>query len=286
MNIKGKIVDILYGLNEKWTVRQMAARCFHKIHRRKPDINGVRFTEKIYRRKVLDHNRLYVDLSDKVLVKQHVASILGPEWVVPTLWAGTDVSSVDLTRIPKPFVVKANHGSGWNLFVRSDAELDIPRIRQKCAQWLKQKYGRPVGEWSYFHIKPQILIEPFIGDSHELPIDYKIYVFSQKVEFIQVHTDRETICKQCFYDRDWNKQTFYCTPPLDERDIPKPDCLSAMITAAETLAEGFDFVRVDFYVVNGRPIFGEMTFFPGSGVQRFHPDAWDTRMGEYWKQTI
>lgn len=215
-----------------------------------------------------------------------MASVLGADWVVPTIWSGTDLSSVDLTAIAKPFVVKANHGSGWNIFVRSDAELDVQSIHQKCADWLNRKYGSREGEWHYSYIKPQILIEPFLGDPTELPIDYKFFVFHGKVHFIQVDVGRQKDHRRFFYSRDWQKQPFTIKHPLEDGEFTRPHSLPVMLAAVESIARGFDFVRMDFYEINHTPLFGEITFSPGSGLQHFYPATWDTIMGQYWTPSV
>ena len=55
-----------------------------------------------------------------------------------------------------------------------------------------------------------------------------------------------------------------------------------MIDAASRLGRDFDFVRVDLYAIAGEPRFGELTFYPGSGLDRFSPDSLDTMLGERW----
>jgi hypothetical protein len=180
-------------------------------------------------------------------------------------------------------VVKANHGSTWNLFVRSEAELDWPAIERSCAGWLARRFGISAGEWHYAAIRPQILVEPFIGALDRLPTDYKLWVFHGRVAFVQIDTDRDTEHKRAFYDLDWRRMPFALQYPLEPREMKRPASLSEMVRAAEILAEDLPFVRVDFYEVDGRPLFGEMTFFPGSGWDRFSPPEWDAKIGALWR---
>ena len=49
------------------------------------------------------------------------------------------------------------------------------------------------------------------------------------------------------------------------------------------LAEGKAFVRIDFYDVNGKVYFGEITFFPTSGFGGFEPKEWDIKLGNWIK---
>jgi len=135
----------------------------------------------------------------------------------------------------------------------------------------------------YSKITPQILIEPFINDIRELPIDYKFWVFNGRVEFVQVDVDREHDHKRSFYDREWRKMPFSIGHPSIVEEIPEPKSLKIMIDAAELLSENISFVRVDFYEVSGKPLFGEMTFYPASGIKQFDPPEYDKIIGNMWK---
>lgn len=282
MALRQKFVNLLYAINEDFGVYLTANYAYVKSFGRLPRLNGKKFSERIFARKVRERNPLYSTLADKVLVKDYVAREIGAQYVIPTLWAGPDISKAPLTTLPKPYVIKANHGSGWNIFVRNDAELDIDKIKRSCAAWTSRVYGRRYGEWLYGSIRPQILIEPYITGLAELPLDYKFFVFGGKAELIQVDTGREKDHKRRFFDRDWNPKDFVLCYPLETAPIAQPPSLVEMTRAAEKLAAPFEFARVDFYEIEGKPLFGELTFYPGSGTERFTPESWDDVMGQYW----
>lgn len=63
----------------------------------------------------------------------------------------------------------------------------------------------------------------------------------------------------------------------------KPAQFEKLIELVEKIAEGIPFVRVDFYVVNGKPYFGEVAFYPDSGFIEFEPFEWEQRFGEWIK---
>ena len=67
------------------------------------------------------------------------------------------------------------------------------------------------------------------------------------------------------------KQPFTYYKPMVQSAVPKPQSLGRMLAAAEILGRDLDFVRVDFYEIDGRAIFGEMTLFPESGLASFDP---------------
>ena len=143
--------------------------------------------------------------TDKVLVKKFVEDKLGSEWVIATLWHGPILPPLNQRNWLVPFVLKPNHGSGMNMFIRSLDDLDWPKIEHICREWMGFVYGKDRGEWAYFSIKPQILVEPFIGGRLTLPVDYKFLVFHGTAEFVQVDIGREHNHTRAIFDREWLK---------------------------------------------------------------------------------
>lgn len=245
-------------------------------HGRAPDLaRPVRFTELVQYRKLTDRNPLLPILADKLAVKRIVAERIGSAWVTPTLWHGTALPVTPRWRAP--FVVKARHGCNQNTFVMTGAG-DWSAIRASAARWMRVRYGAWLDEWAYLDIPRGLLVEPFIGSPPALPIDYKLYVFGGRVEFIQVHLGRSRCHRWMQFDRDWQR----VSSATGEADPPRPATLAAMVAAAEALGADLDFVRVDLYEVAGRPRFGEMTFYPGSGLDPFDPPELDLAMGAKW----
>lgn len=240
------------------------------------------FNEKIQRRKVFDRDLRLSMLADKVLVKDYVREKIGEKCLIPTIWHGSELPPHAQRTWPIPFVIKSNHASGWNVFVRSESDCDWDHIEKCCRDWMSKSYGTSLGEWHYSKIKPQILVEPFIGEVASLPVDYKLWTFNGKVHFIQVDTDRDSGHKRAFFDKSWNKLPFSLEFPMEDRDISRPSSLDTMIKYAETLADDIPFVRVDFYEVNHSPLFGEMTFYPESGYGRFFPEESGRKVGALW----
>lgn len=245
-------------------------------HRRFPALAEPRlFTELVQNRKLRGRDTRQSTLSDKVAVKAFVDERIGSRWVIPTLWHGHS-----LPRHPqwkRPFVVKARHGCHQNAFVRTGNE-DWQAIRRQSARWVRKTYGYWLDEWLYRHIPRGLLVEPFVGCDFELPIDYKLFVFNGRVEFVQVHLGREHRHRWIVFDRNWRR----VSSPTADSDPRRPASLYSMIEAAEELGREFDFVRIDLYEVQGRPLFGEMTFYPGSGLDPFNPISLDRVMGDHW----
>ena len=239
--------------------------------------------ERIQRSKLLNRDPRLPQRQDKILVKKFVREKLGNEWVIPSLWEGTTLPPISQRTWPAPFVIKANNGCGWNVFVRDTRGLDWSAIERISHEWRGSTYGAEYGEWLYSAITPGLLVEPFISPTQELPVDYKLWTFKGAVQFIQVDTDREHHHKRTMFDLNWNQLPFTRGFPADTRAIPRPKSLDRMMEAAVILAENLQFARIDFYEISGNPLFGEITFYPGSGSQRFEPAEWDRKIGEMWR---
>ena len=233
-----------------------------------------RFTEWVQWRKLHERDPRIPPLMDKLAVKDHVASELGPHWVTPTLFHGDALP--ERPEWEAPFVVKARHSSNRNVFVRT-ADADWDSIRSTAAGWCRETYGLVLDEWLYRDVPPGVMVEPFLGRGGELPIDYKIYVFGGRARCVKVDRDRETGHWRALYDLAWRP---LWAPPGWAHE-PPPASLDAMIAAAEQLGRDFDFVRVDFYDLDGSPRFGEMTFYPGSGLSPL-PRQLDYWLGGLW----
>ena len=241
------------------------------------------FTEKIQHSKLFNRDPRLPQRENKILIKDLVRERLGSEWVTPCLWKGEFLPPLEQRNWPLPFVIKANNGCGWNIFVRDESDLDWQHIESLTAEWRREPFGADLGEWLYGEIRPGLLVEPFVGELGKLPIDYKFWIFAGKVHIICVATDREKELKLAMFDPDWNRLRFTIVgTPSDPRPISKPTSFDRMMRAAVVLAEDFPFVRVDFYEVAGVPKFGEMTFYPGSGLETFDPPDWDLRLGKLW----
>lgn len=250
--------------------------CYLVRHQKRVNLDApVTFNELVQRRKLLNRDQRMVNLADKVAVKSHVAALLGTEWVIPTLWQGSELPAEPMW--PQPFVLKSRHGSNQNIYVR-ETDIDWASIRARANTWAKRPYGFWLDEWLYGQIPRGLLVEPFVGTQGELPVDYKIFVFGGRATHIQVHLEREKRHRWIVFDRNWTR----VSAATADADPVRPKSLDHMLEAAETLARGFDFVRCDFYEIDGAPLFGEMTFYPGSGLDKFNPIALDAEFGQYW----
>ena len=235
--------------------------------------NPRRFTEWVQWRKLNDRDADRARLTDKAHGKRIAAATLGDAFVIPTLWEGQSLPA--LAPWPMPFIVKANHGCGQFVVVRTHA--DYRRALRVAPKWLERFYGGWLDEWHYRAAKRALLVEPYISGIDALPIDYKVYVFGGRALMVQMHEGRGVCHRWSQYDRAWAPLSANAGATLP------PQSLDAMLKAAERLGHGHDFLRVDFYELDGKPLFGEFCLYPGSGLDRFDPPSLDEWLGAQWR---
>ena len=114
--------------------------------------------------------------------------------------------------------------------------------------------------------------------------DYKIFNFNGVPKMIEVDYNRFIGHKRNLYTTDWNYMDVRIHYPNDPTvQIAKPVCLDQMLELAGKLSEGIPHVRTDFYVINGKIYFGELTFFHGAGWDKFTPESFGEEMGSWLK---
>jgi len=274
---KGAFMTATRGLSDEAVGMLDHLRGLHRL----PVLNSPqRFNDKILHHKMYERDPRLPVLVDKLRVKDHVARVLGPEWVTPTLWSGARLDDAALSAVAKPSVLKANHASGFVILL--DEETNLKSAARRANKWLRYDYHMLHREWAYGEVERRLLIEPRIDAAGDLP-DYKFWVFNGKARLIQVDRARFVRHTRQFYDPSWKRLDLAMNYPTGAESAPAPKRLEEMVHGAETLARGLSFVRVDLYDCALGPRFGEMTFWPEAGLCRFKPAIYDELLGELWR---
>lgn len=245
--------------------------------------NPQTFNEKLQWLKLYDRNPEYTKMVDKILVKDYVASVIGDEYIIPTLGIYDKFDDINFDQLPKSFVIKCNHDSGGLVICRDKSELNIKDARKKINRSLKTNYYNRSKEWPYKNVKPKILIEEYMfnGKNEELN-DYKVFCFNGFAKYVQVHFNRFKNHKKYIYDLNWNLTDIEFNYPRDAKvKIKKPYNFDEMIKIANVFSNGKKFVRIDFYEVKKKLYFGEITFYPASGYRRFKKYSQDLMFGNF-----
>ena len=242
-----------------------------------------RFTEKIQWLKLYDRNPIYVQMADKSLVKEYVARKIGKEYIIPTLGIWDSFDDIDFNLLPNSFVLKCTHDSGGVYICTDKNRLNYTKIKNSINHSLKVNYFWYGREWVYKHIQPRIIAEKYMVDESGTELkDYKIFCFNGKPKLIQVDYNRFSDHKRNLYTPNWERvdaEIEYRTNK--DIEIPKPVCLDKLLELSSLLSKGIAHLRTDFYVVNDMIYFGELTFYHGSGFERFNPDSLDYEMGSW-----
>lgn len=270
--------------------------------------NPETFNEKLQWLKLYDRRPEYTMFVDKYRVRDYIASELGREYLIPLLGVWNRAEDIDFDTLPNRFVLKCNHNSGLGMYICEDksklSDKDIKRIKRNLNKGLRQNYYLTGREWPYKDVPRKIIAEQYMevktiessGNDSVVPTstlsatnrnglpDYKVHVFNGKARFILVCSQRfsATGVREDFFDLNWNHLGVKRPAiPLSEVPIPKPTSFDKMIEFAERLASGIPFVRIDFYDIDGTLKFGEMTFFPASGMEAFEPESFDITFGQW-----
>lgn len=248
----------------------------------RPDLENPRtFNEKLQWLKLYDRNPNYIKLVDKYTVKEYIKEKLGEEYVIPTLGIFNSLEEINIDKLPQQFVLKCTHDSGSAVVCEDKDKFDWDKTKKVLECCLERNFYWVSREWIYKDIEKRIIVEEYLLEISKM-IDYKFLCFNGKVGIIFTCSDRfeQGGLKVTFFDTKWNRLPFERHYPTSENEIEKPENLSQMIELSEKLSEGIPFVRVDFYNIKGKIYFGEMTFFPGAGMEEFSPVEWDYELGK------
>ncbi len=258
-----------------------------KTHKKLNLRNPRTFNEKLQWLKLYDRKPEYTMMVDKLKVRKYIEKKIGEEYLIPLIggpWRSVNDINIDV--LPKQFVLKCNHDSGSVVICKNRDDLDFDAVKRKLSNCLKHNFWFLGREWPYKDVVPCIIAEMYlIDDFGEELKDYKFMCFNGKVQCSFVCSERfsQGGLKCTFYDKEWNRLPFERHYPSSQNLISKPQNYNKMVELSEKLAEDLPFVRVDFYEVSGKIYFGELTFYPGSGFERFQPDKWDRKLGEWIK---
>ena len=228
--------------------------------------------EKINWMKLYGDTSEWPRLADKYLVREYVKERIGEQYLTKLYGVWKNAKEIDFDKLPENFVLKTNHGAGTVLPVCNKSTLDIPQTIDRLNKWLKIKYGYRTIEPHYLKIKPLIIAEEFLQNDTTYSsslVDYKIYCFDGEPYSILVCADRKIgeHAHFSYYDIDWTPRPDVLNTKLvgPHVNYPKPACLDELLNCAKRLSNGHPQARVDFYIVNGHPIFGEMTMSSNGG---------------------
>jgi len=244
--------------------------------------------------KIHDHSTEYSRMVDKLQVRDYISEKVGSDIQIPLLGVWDRAEDIDFEALPEQFVLKCTHDSGSFIICTDKNSFDKEAAVKKLNKAVKRDFYVSKREWPYKGLKGKIIAEKYMEDEMEdgspsgKPLsDYKIFCFNGEPHLVLTirggHLDESQVMRR-FYDEKWNLL------PVGLRgkapvSVPeeKPEQLEEMLQLAARLSEGIPFLRVDFYIINGKVYFGELTFFHMSGCEHFTPEEYDRKFGDMLK---
>ena len=267
-------------------IKQSVTQWYEDISKSKLDLkNPQTFCEKVQWLKVYDNHPLKTKLADKYLVRQWITDKIGDEYLIPLLGVWENTDDIDFDNLPNKFVLKCNHAQGYNIIVKNKEDINKEEIKNQLSNWMSVNMAYRYGyEMQYKDINPLIIAEELIENNSGDLTDYKFICVKGNPIYCLIINNRFANQSRTFVDMDFEYQNFNIGKPgksfPKDFTLKKPINWDKMIELSKILSNDFKFVRVDFYNLNGKIYFGEMTFTPGSGFYIWDPPEADLYLGK------
>ena len=281
-------LEVFYKMARKGKLNWMPDKLYLKLMFRRFTGKSLRlrnprtFNEKLQWIKLYDRKPEYAVMVDKFAVKEYVAKKIGAQYVVPTIKCWDKIEDVSFDGLPEKFVMKCTHDSGGLVICKDKSSLDRDAALKKIEKSFNFDYFPLWREWPYKGVKPRIIVEQFLDDGNASLNDYKVLCFNGVPRLIELHRGRYQKHTQDFYDEKWNHLPFRQGHDEIAGDVyAKPAFLDEMLRLSEILSKDIPHVRVDWYYVENKLYFGELTFFDSSGFDDFDPAEYNEIVGSW-----
>ena len=242
---------------------------------KEPDFsNPSTFNERIQWLKAHDLDPRKATYSDKVGVRDHVASVVGEDVLLEQYGVWERAEDVDFEGIARPFMFKPNHTSGDRLFV--DDSVDVREARKKAKKWLKEDFSAVCIERHYAFIPPKVFAEEYLDD---IVFEYQAWCFKGEIAFIAAIVEPHGVNEKQFFTTEWEREPFVSSKPIYEGVVERPERLDDILDYSKRLADDFSHVRVDWYWSKSKGLkFSEMTFAPAAGNIGWYPEEYNEKL--------
>lgn len=277
-DLRRKAQVIAYNLTKPEVISKIYFK--HEL-RYKLDLKDPKsFNEKIQWLKLYEwpNNELAIKCTDKYRVRKYIKEKNMQQYLNELLGVWDNAYDIDFNQLPEKFVLKCNHGCGYNIIVKDKSKINFKKIRKTLNKWMKEDFGKYNAEPHYSRIKRKIICEKFLEGE---VINYNIYVFNGKAIFLSVAGGLGEGIEEhlTYYNIDGSLANFKnLAYPVKKEQLTQ--LLPKMIEVAEKFGEDFPMVRVDLYDIQGKIVLSELTFTPGGGIIKFDPKEADFALGK------
>lgn len=229
--------------------------------------------------------------ADKYRVREYVASRGLSDMLVQLYGHWTDASSFSLANLPEQFVLKFNGGGDSTsvILVKDRSEYTEEALRSIINNWLTKPFGTGTAEPHYKFIPPVAIAEQLLDAGQQSIrssslVDYKIWcIYGEPQYIIAIYNRYNHTYNLQLLDTEWNDLSHLINYNNEirpaEANVPRPRSLERMLQACRELVPDEPVIRVDFYEVDGKPYFGEITMTPWAGRIFFAKQSWLDEMG-------
>lgn len=224
------------------------------------------------------------ECADKILVRDYVKKSGFEEILLPIYGIWNNANEINFEALPEQFVLKCNHGCGYNIICKERKSLDKDLVKNQLNKWIGEVYGKAYYEIHYAKIKPRIFCEKYLPSIEKSVIDYKIHCINGKPYCFLICSDRDDSKNEITlssYSLDWKHLNLL--KKEGPKDIPMPKNLKKMVNIATVLSKPFPYVRIDLYEIEGVVYFGELTFTPHGNIMDYYKDEVLLEMGRLLK---
>lgn len=274
------------------TDREEAVRLHyqHICKQKLPLDNPTTLTEWIQWLKLYGDTSAWTELSDKYSVRQYVTDCGFADHLNELYAVYDDPSEIAWEGLPNSFILKPNNGCHSNIVIPDKRQADREAVISRLRQSMREPFGLTTAEFHYLGIKPKVTAEKLLlqpENTHGL-IDYKLYCIGGQVRSILTcEPTQGPKPVKTLLSPDWQVQTAYNPREVRAEEVlPRPTILPELLAAAETLAKPFPLVRIDYYIIDNKPIFGEMTFTPAGGYHPYGSKLFLQEMGNLLSEII
>lgn len=238
--------------------------------------------EKIQWLKLYNSTELKMQLSDKYLSRNYISEITNEDFLIPILGVWNNANEIDFSKLPNQYVLKCNHGCGYNIVVKNNQKSNKIKIKNTLNRWLKEDYSLKNGaELQFKNIEKKIIAEEYLEDSRGDLDSYKVLCFNGEPKYI-LSDKRNSNNKKTrdIYDLNWELQNFTIGYSNSGIITQPPANIDKMIDAAKKLSKNFYFARIDFYNIDHKLYIAQITFSPAGGIQKFTPVEYNLQLGQ------
>lgn len=245
--------------------------------------NPTTYHEKVQFRKLYGNHEFYAGVADKVAVRHYVADRIGAPYLKPLLGVFDDLTPEILESLQRPYIIKVNNACKRHFIVRKGDRPDWQAVVAYFHGLRRQTYGRETGEVHYDQIPFKIMVERLLQEPDgSLPWDYDIWCFNTRAGFRHLQSLISPRDEKMAFDEDWN--LLQGQLPLEQVQARiDPPRFGEILRLARKLSAEFDFVRIDFNVVEDRIYFGEITCTPGQGYTQITSERRLQLLTDLWE---